>query len=49
MRASSRTTILFRIGGVKRPVTRTRKISEYVAMPDRGETIKPQGSKPPRG
>ncbi|MCU1477621.1 MAG: hypothetical protein JWQ64_2314 [Subtercola sp.] len=38
----NRYAILFRIGNVKRPETRARKITEYVAMLARGETIYPQ-------
>ncbi|HEX7834373.1 MAG TPA: YdeI/OmpD-associated family protein [Pseudolysinimonas sp.] len=34
--------IVFRIQGVKRPETRARKIGEFVAMLERGETIYPQ-------
>ncbi|MEO5920074.1 MAG: YdeI/OmpD-associated family protein [Pseudolysinimonas sp.] len=34
--------IIFRINGVKRPETRARKIAEFVAMLERGETIYPQ-------
>jgi uncharacterized protein YdeI (YjbR/CyaY-like superfamily) len=36
--------IIFRITTVKRPETRARKIAEYVAMLERGETIYPQKS-----
>ena len=36
---SNRYAILYRIGSVKRPETRARKIAEYVAMLERGETI----------
>jgi len=38
----NRYAILFRIGNVKRPETRARKIAEYVAMLARGETIYPR-------
>ncbi|QWT23440.1 YdeI/OmpD-associated family protein [Subtercola sp. PAMC28395] len=38
----NRYAILFRIGNVKRPETRARKIGEYVDMLARGETIYPQ-------
>lgn len=37
----NRYAILFRIGNVKRAETRARKIGEYVAMLERGETIHP--------
>lgn len=40
--SQNRFAILFRIGNVKRAETRARKIAEYVAMLDRGETIYPQ-------
>ena len=36
---ANRYAILYRIGSVKRPETRARKISDYVAMLERGETI----------
>ena len=36
---ANRYEILYRIGSVKRPETRARKIAEYVAMLERGETI----------
>jgi uncharacterized protein YdeI (YjbR/CyaY-like superfamily) len=39
LRGSNRYAILYRIGAVKRPETRARKIAEYVAMLERGETI----------
>ncbi|NNC12160.1 hypothetical protein HII28_09760 [Planctomonas sp. JC2975] len=37
--SQNRFAILFRIGNVKRADTRARKIAEYVAMLERGETI----------
>jgi len=40
--SQNRFAILFRIGNVKRAETRARKISEYVAMLAKGETIYPQ-------
>ncbi|WP_243062157.1 YdeI family protein [Humibacter sp. RRB41] len=40
--SQNRFAILFRIGNVKRAETRARKITEYVAMLERGETIYPQ-------
>ena len=36
---ANRYAILYRIGAVKRPETRARKIAGYVAMMERGETI----------
>lgn len=42
--SQNRFAILFRIGNVKRVETRARKIAEYVAMLERGETIYPQGA-----
>jgi uncharacterized protein YdeI (YjbR/CyaY-like superfamily) len=39
LKGSNRYAILYRIGSVKRPETRARKIAEYVAMLERGETI----------
>jgi uncharacterized protein YdeI (YjbR/CyaY-like superfamily) len=40
--SQNRFAILFRIHNVKRAETRARKITEYVAMLERGETIYPQ-------
>ena len=40
--SQNRFAILFRIGNVKRAETRERKIREYVAMLERGDTIYPQ-------
>jgi uncharacterized protein YdeI (YjbR/CyaY-like superfamily) len=45
--SQNRFAILFRIGNVKRPATRARKIGEYVAMLERGETIYPQKATQP--
>ena len=39
LKGANRYAILYRIGSVKRPETRARKITEYVAMLERGETI----------
>jgi uncharacterized protein YdeI (YjbR/CyaY-like superfamily) len=39
LKGANRYAILYRIGAVKRPDTRARKIAEYVAMLERGETI----------
>jgi uncharacterized protein YdeI (YjbR/CyaY-like superfamily) len=36
---ANRYAILYRIGAVKRPETRVRKIAEFVAMLERGETV----------
>jgi len=36
---ANRYAILYRIGAVKRPETRARKIADYVAMLERGETL----------
>ena len=36
---ANRYAIVYRIGAVKRPETRARKIAEFVAMLERGETI----------
>jgi len=40
--SQNRFAIIFRIGNVKRAETRARKIAEYVAMLERGETLYPQ-------
>jgi len=40
--SQNRFAIIFRINGVKGAETRTRKISEFVAMLERGETPYPQ-------
>lgn len=39
LKGANRYAILYRIASVKRPETRARKIAEYVAMLERGETI----------
>lgn len=39
LKGANRYAILYRIGSVTRPETRARKIAEYVAMLERGETI----------
>lgn len=39
LKGANRYAILYRIGSVKRPETRTRKIAEFIAMLERGETI----------
>jgi uncharacterized protein YdeI (YjbR/CyaY-like superfamily) len=38
----NRYAILFRLGNLKRPETRARRVEQYVAMLARGETIHPQ-------
>jgi uncharacterized protein YdeI (YjbR/CyaY-like superfamily) len=40
--STNRFAILFRIGSVKRAETRARKIAQYIAMLEEGETIHPQ-------
>jgi uncharacterized protein YdeI (YjbR/CyaY-like superfamily) len=40
--SQNRFAIVFRVGNVKRADTRARKIAEYVAMLERGETLHPQ-------
>jgi uncharacterized protein YdeI (YjbR/CyaY-like superfamily) len=39
LKGANRYAILYRIGAVKRPETRVRKIAAFVAMLERGETI----------
>ena len=39
LKGANRYAILYRIGSVKRPETRARKIADFVAMLERGETI----------
>ena len=39
LKGANRYAILYRIGSVKRPEARTRRIAEYVAMLERGETL----------
>ena len=39
LKGANHYAILYRIGSVKRPETRARKIADYVAMLERGETI----------
>ena len=36
---ANRYAILYRIGAVKRPETRARRIAQFVAMLERGETV----------
>jgi uncharacterized protein YdeI (YjbR/CyaY-like superfamily) len=40
--SQNRYAILFRIGGAKQAATRARRIEEFVAMLERGETVHPQ-------
>jgi uncharacterized protein YdeI (YjbR/CyaY-like superfamily) len=40
--AQNRYAILFRLHAIKRPEARARRLAEYVAMLERGETIHPQ-------
>ena len=47
--SQNRYAITYRVGQVKRPETRARKIGEFVAMLERGETIHPQQARPPAG
>jgi uncharacterized protein YdeI (YjbR/CyaY-like superfamily) len=42
----NRYAILFRLGNLKRPETRARRIEQYVAMLARGETLHPQSPRP---
>lgn len=39
LKGANRYAILYRIGSVKKPETRARKIAEYVAMLEKGETL----------
>ena len=47
--SQNRYAITYRVGQAKRPETRARKIGEFVAMLERGETIHPQQARPPAG
>jgi uncharacterized protein YdeI (YjbR/CyaY-like superfamily) len=40
--SANRYAILYRIGNAKKPETRSRRISQFVEMLARGETIHPQ-------
>jgi uncharacterized protein YdeI (YjbR/CyaY-like superfamily) len=44
---ANRFALIYRVNSVKRAQTRERKISEFVAMLARHETIYPQKAKPP--
>ena len=41
--SANRYAVLYRIGSAKKPETRARRISQFVEMLARGETIHPQG------
>ena len=43
---ANRYALIYRLGSVKRPETRERKIREFVAMLARHETIHPQTARP---
>ncbi len=43
---SNRFALIYRLGAVKRPATRERKIAEFVAMLARQETPHPQKARP---
>ena len=44
--SQNRFAIVFRVGNVKRPETRARKIATFVEMLERGETVHPQKRTP---
>ena len=44
---TNRFALIYRVNAIKRPQTRERKISEFVAMLARHETIYPQKARPP--
>ena len=46
--SANRYAILYRIGNAKKMETRVRRIEEFVEVLARGETIHPQGPRPPR-
>ncbi|HET8959127.1 YdeI/OmpD-associated family protein [Nocardioides sp.] len=46
--SANRFALIYRLGGVKRPETRARKIEEFVAMLARHETTYPQKRRPPQ-
>jgi uncharacterized protein YdeI (YjbR/CyaY-like superfamily) len=46
--SANRYAILYRIGGAKKIETRVRRIEQFVEMLARGDTIHPQGPRPPR-
>ncbi len=43
---ANRYALIYRLGAVKRPATRERKIADFVAMLARHETIHPQTARP---
>jgi uncharacterized protein YdeI (YjbR/CyaY-like superfamily) len=44
--SQNRYAILYRLATAKQPKTRSRRLTEFVAMLARGETIHPQRSRP---
>jgi uncharacterized protein YdeI (YjbR/CyaY-like superfamily) len=46
--SANRYAILYRIGSAKKIETRVRRIEQFVEMLARGDTIHPQGPRPPR-
>ncbi|MEP6852876.1 MAG: YdeI/OmpD-associated family protein [bacterium] len=44
--AQNRYALIYRLGNIRRADTRARRVSEYVAMLARGETIHPQKKRP---
>jgi uncharacterized protein YdeI (YjbR/CyaY-like superfamily) len=44
--SQNRYAITYRVGQAKRPDTRAKRIAEFVAMLERGETIHPQRRQP---
>jgi uncharacterized protein YdeI (YjbR/CyaY-like superfamily) len=47
--SQNRFAVVYRVGAAKRADTRARRISQYVAMLARGETIYPQRATGPSG
>ncbi|MFC7537805.1 YdeI family protein [Sphingomonas sp. GCM10030256] len=39
LKGANRYAIIYRIGAVKRPETRARKIADFIAMLERGQTV----------
>ena len=46
--SANRYAILYRIANAKRPETRSRRVSEFVEMLARGETLHPQSPRSPQ-
>ena len=46
---TNRYALIHRLGAVKRPETRERKVREYVEMLARGESVHPQTARRPGG